>query len=158
MPMLEKQANSVHSYQPQNPQQSRQGGSQTVSQPPKKQARVFALTEEQEQAAPDDVIAGNCYLCKFPAYVLIDTGASHTFISENFVVAHKLSAEPLTEIVSVSSPLGKGMLSITAVKHCVLQFEGHKIEIDCVVLGLSDFDCIMGIDMLTKYRATVDCS
>ncbi|KZV31882.1 hypothetical protein F511_20592 [Dorcoceras hygrometricum] len=155
MPAPER--SSVQSYQPQNPQQNRQGGSQTVSQPPKQQAKVFALTEEQAQAAPDDVISGNCYLCNFPAYVLIDTGASHTFISEHFVISHKLSAEPLTEIVSVSSPLGKGMLSITAVTNCVLQFEGHAIKIDCVVLGLSDFDCIVGIDMLTKYRATVDC-
>ncbi|KZV15581.1 hypothetical protein F511_43351 [Dorcoceras hygrometricum] len=157
MPTPERQASSVYSYQPQNPQQSRQGGSQTVSQPPKQQAKVFALTEEQAQAVPDEVIAGNCYLCNFPAYVLIDTGASHTFISENFVVSHKLSAEPLTEIVSVSSPLGKGMLSITAVRNCMLQFEDHAIEIDCVVLGLFDFYCIVGIDMLTKYRATVDC-
>ncbi|KZV49525.1 hypothetical protein F511_24474 [Dorcoceras hygrometricum] len=93
---------SVQSYQPQNPQQNRQGGIQTVSQPPKQQAKVFALTEEQAQAAPDDVISGNCYLCNFPAYVLIDTGASHTFISEHFVISHKLSAEPLTEIVFTS--------------------------------------------------------
>ncbi|KZV50074.1 hypothetical protein F511_30001 [Dorcoceras hygrometricum] len=53
----ERQASSVHSFQPQNQQQGRQGGSQTVSQPPKQQARVFALTEEQAQAAPDDFIA-----------------------------------------------------------------------------------------------------
>ncbi|KZV24576.1 cell nucleic acid-binding protein-like protein [Dorcoceras hygrometricum] len=71
--MPERQASSVHSFQPQNQQQGRQGGSQTVSQPPKQQTRVFALTEEQAQAAPDDVIAGNCYLCTFPAYVFSDT-------------------------------------------------------------------------------------
>ncbi|KZV32741.1 hypothetical protein F511_32167 [Dorcoceras hygrometricum] len=88
LPPPERQASSVHSFQPQNQQQGRQGGSQTVSQPPKKQARVFALTEEQAQAAPDDVIAGNCYLCHFLAYVLVDTGASHTFISEHFVITH----------------------------------------------------------------------
>ncbi|KZV45026.1 hypothetical protein F511_20099 [Dorcoceras hygrometricum] len=73
MPIPERQASSVYSFQPQNQQQGRQGGSQTVSQPPKQHARVFALTEEQAQAAPDDVIADNCYLCNFPAYVLIDT-------------------------------------------------------------------------------------
>ncbi|KZV50284.1 hypothetical protein F511_39733 [Dorcoceras hygrometricum] len=49
------------------------------------------------------------------------------------------------------------MLSVRAVKNCILQFEGYEIEIDFIVLGLSDFDCIIGIDMLTKYRATVDC-
>ncbi|KZV57734.1 hypothetical protein F511_21785, partial [Dorcoceras hygrometricum] len=53
---VERQVSSVSSFQPQNQQQGRQGGSKTVSQPPKQQARVFALTEEQAQAAPDDVI------------------------------------------------------------------------------------------------------
>ncbi|KZV52739.1 hypothetical protein F511_42574 [Dorcoceras hygrometricum] len=157
MPPPERQASSVHSFQPQNTQQSRQGGIQTVSQPPKQQARVFALTEEQAQEAPNDVIAGTCYLCNYPTYVLVDIGASHTFISEHFVVTHSLPLESLTEVVAISSPLGRGMLSVRAVKNCILQFEGHEIEIDCIVLGLSNFDCIIGIDMLTKYRATVDC-
>ncbi|KZV35264.1 hypothetical protein F511_40398, partial [Dorcoceras hygrometricum] len=80
VPMPERQASSVHSFQPQNQQQGRQEGSQTVSQPPKQQARVFALTEEQAQAAPDDVIAGNCYLCNFPAYVFIDTKFCYSMI------------------------------------------------------------------------------
>ncbi|KZV14332.1 hypothetical protein F511_43689 [Dorcoceras hygrometricum] len=153
----ERQVSSVHSFQTPNQQQGRQGGSQTVSQPPKQQERVFALTEEQALAVPDEVIAGNCYLCNFPAYVVMDTGASHTFISEHFFVSHDLPVEPLAEMVSVSSPRGKGTLSIKVVRNCVLQFEGHEIEIDCVVLGLSDFDGIVGIDMLTKYRAIVDC-
>ncbi|KZV42920.1 hypothetical protein F511_14482 [Dorcoceras hygrometricum] len=51
LPPPERQASSVHSFQPQNQQQGRQGGIQTVSQPPKQQARVFALTEEQAQTA-----------------------------------------------------------------------------------------------------------
>ncbi|XP_073153744.1 uncharacterized protein [Henckelia pumila] len=32
----------------------------------------------------------------------------------------------------------------------VHRFDDHEIEMDCVVLGLSDFDCITGIDTLTK--------
>ncbi|KZV46555.1 hypothetical protein F511_42407 [Dorcoceras hygrometricum] len=155
--MPERQASSVHSFQPQIQHQGRQGGSQIVSQPPKQQARVFALTEEQAQEAPDDVIAGTCYLCNYPAYVLVDTRASHTFISEHFVVSNALSVEPLSEIVSIYSPLGRGMLSMKTVRNCILQFEGHEIEIDFIVLGFSDFDCIIGIDTLTTYRATVDC-
>ncbi|XP_073153212.1 uncharacterized protein [Henckelia pumila] len=106
----------VHSFQPQTPQQGRGGGSQTVSQPPRQQARVFALTEEQAQASPDDVIAGNCYLCGYPAYVLVDTGASHTFISEQFALLHSLPVESLSAIVSISSPLGKGIVSMKSVK------------------------------------------
>ncbi|XP_073024281.1 uncharacterized protein [Primulina eburnea] len=55
----ERQAPSVHSFQPPQTQtQPRARGSQTVSQPQRQQAQVFALTEEQAQDAPDDVIAG----------------------------------------------------------------------------------------------------
>ncbi|KZV24414.1 hypothetical protein F511_23734, partial [Dorcoceras hygrometricum] len=61
-------------------------------------------------------------ICNYPAYVLVDTGASHTFISEHFVVTHSLPLESLTKVVSISSPLGRGMLSVKAVKNCILQF------------------------------------
>ncbi|XP_073135163.1 uncharacterized protein [Henckelia pumila] len=152
------QASSVHSFQPPHPQQQpRPGGSQTGSQPSRQHAHAFAQKEEQAQGAPDDVIAGNCSLYGYPAYVLIDTGASHTFISERFVSLHALPVESLPVVVSVSSPLGRGLISIQTVKNCLLQYDGSEIEIDCIVLGLSDFDCIIGIDMLTKYRAIVDC-
>ncbi|XP_073153740.1 uncharacterized protein [Henckelia pumila] len=39
----------------------------------------------------------------------------------------------------------------------VHKYEGNEIEIDCIVLSFSDFDYIIGIDMLTKYKAKVDC-
>ncbi|XP_073152747.1 uncharacterized protein [Henckelia pumila] len=109
----ERQASSVHSFQPPLAQQPiRPGGSQTVSQPPRQQARVFALTKEQAQGAPDDVIAGNCYLCCYPVYVLIDTGASHTLIFERFALLHALPVESLPAIASVSSPLGRSLISV----------------------------------------------
>ncbi|XP_073121449.1 uncharacterized protein [Henckelia pumila] len=115
------------------PAQSRQGESQSVGQPPRQPARVFALTEDRAQAAPNNVIAGNCVLSGYPVYVLIDIGASHSFIAEKFVELHDLPVERLSS------------------------FDSNAIEPDCIVLGMSDFDCIIGIDALTKYRATVDC-
>ncbi|XP_073131304.1 uncharacterized protein [Henckelia pumila] len=59
------------------------------------EGRVFALTEDQAQAAPDNVIVVNCVISGYPAYVLIDTGASHTFIAEKFVALHAFPVEPL---------------------------------------------------------------
>ncbi|XP_073121073.1 uncharacterized protein [Henckelia pumila] len=131
-------------FQPRNrPDQNNQGGSQNVNQLPRQQVRVYALTEDQAQTAPDDVIA--------------DTGASHTFIAERFIELHFLPSEPLPYEVVISSSLGRGNLSVKFTRGCELQFEGNVIEFDGIVLDLSDFDCIIGIDVLTKYRATVDC-
>ncbi|XP_073133419.1 uncharacterized protein [Henckelia pumila] len=94
----ERQASFVQSFQPQAQQHGRQRRSQTVSQPPRQQARVFALTEEQAQAAPDHMIAG----------------ASHTFIFEQFAISHALPIDPLSAVVSISSPLGKGIVSVNS--------------------------------------------
>ncbi|XP_073132797.1 uncharacterized protein [Henckelia pumila] len=96
------------------------------------------LKEYQAQATPDDVIAG----------------ASHSFISERFVALHALPVDPLPYVFAISSPLGKGKISVSIVKGCNLQFEGNVIELDCTVLRLSDLSCIIEIDVLTKYRAT----
>ncbi|XP_073152942.1 uncharacterized protein [Henckelia pumila] len=151
----DRQARAVHSFQSSGrPAQSRQGESQSVAQPSRQRARIFALTEDQAQAAPDNLIAGNCVLSGYPAYVLIDTGALHTFIAENFVTLHALPVEHLSSIFAISSPMGKDKTSASIVRGCELQFDSNAIELDCIVLGMSDFDCIIGIDALTKYRAT----
>ncbi|XP_073137028.1 uncharacterized protein [Henckelia pumila] len=132
-----------------------QGATQADRQAP--DVHSFQSSEDQAQATPDNVIAGNCVLSGYPAYVLIDTGASHTFIAEKFVTLHALLVEHLSSVFAISSPMGKDKTSASIVRGCELQFDSNAIELDCIVLGMSDFDCIIGIDILTKYRATVDC-
>ncbi|XP_073025230.1 uncharacterized protein [Primulina eburnea] len=70
------------------------------------QAQVYALTREQAEEAREEMIAGKCYLCSYPAYILIDTGASHTFISKKFLVEHHMRSSPLSIPLSVSTPSG----------------------------------------------------
>ncbi|XP_073035221.1 uncharacterized protein [Primulina eburnea] len=70
------------------------------------QAQVYALTREQAEEAREEMIAGKCYLCSYPAYILIDTGVSHTFISKRFVVEHHMRSSPLSMPLSVSTPSG----------------------------------------------------
>ena len=60
-------------------------------------------------------------LFDYPAYVLRDTGASHTFISERFALMHALSVESLLTVVFVSFPLGKDLVSVISVRSCILQ-------------------------------------
>ncbi|XP_073034915.1 uncharacterized protein [Primulina eburnea] len=65
-----------------------------------------------------------------PGGVIADTGASHSFLSAAFVDEHEIATIPLLDTVSVATPAG---------------------------LAISDFDCILGMDILTNYRAIVDC-
>ncbi|XP_073067158.1 uncharacterized protein [Primulina eburnea] len=74
--------------------------------PVPQQARVHALTQDQAQDAPGGVIAGICYVFDYPARVLIDTEASHSFLSAAFVDEHEIATIPLLDTVSVATPAG----------------------------------------------------
>ncbi|XP_073035271.1 uncharacterized protein [Primulina eburnea] len=60
-------------------------------------------------------------------------------------------------LLSVSTPMGQEVLAKRLVVDCLLEFEGNYLSANLMILAMEDFDCIMGIDLLTKYRATVDC-
>ncbi|XP_073031305.1 uncharacterized protein [Primulina eburnea] len=152
------QTPTVHSYQQsKRSDQNKQSGSHRRGKQPKQQARVFALTEDEVHKTPDNVTAGNCFLSGDPAYVLMDTSALHSFIAEHFVTLHLLHSMSLSSTLSISTPLGKVMRSAEIISGCEFRYEDNVIKLDCIVLEMSDFDCIVGIDMLTRYKATVDC-
>ncbi|XP_073064076.1 uncharacterized protein [Primulina eburnea] len=157
-PHQNHQTPTVHSYQQSNrSDQNKQSGIHRGGQPRRQQARVFSVNEDEAHNAPDNVIAGNCFLSGYPDYVLMDTGASHSFIAEHFVTLHSLHSMLLSTTISISTPLGKVMRSSEMISGYEFRYEDNVIELDCIVLEMSDFDCIVGIDMLTRYKVDVDC-
>lgn len=55
---------------------------------------MFALDQDQAADKDEQVIAGTFILCKIPAFVLIDIGASHSFISSRFIKRYRLPMYP----------------------------------------------------------------
>ncbi|XP_073137044.1 uncharacterized protein [Henckelia pumila] len=125
--------------------------------PGPQQARVHALTHDQAQDAPGGVIAGICFIFDHPARILIDTGASHSFLSAAFIVEHEIATTLLIDPVSVSTPAGVCLRSREIVINCVICFDESIMITNLIKLSMSDFDCIIGMDTLTNYRANVDC-
>ncbi|XP_073309988.1 uncharacterized protein [Primulina huaijiensis] len=121
------------------------------------QAQVYALTREQAEEAREEMIAGKCYLCSYPAYILVDTGASHTFISKRFVVEHHMRSSPLSMPLSVSTPSGVDISVVSMISDGIISYEGYELRSDMIILEMNDFDCIVGINVLRRYCATVDC-
>ncbi|XP_073035253.1 uncharacterized protein [Primulina eburnea] len=104
-------------------------------------ARVYALTEDQAREALGGVIAG----------------ASHSFLASNFVDEYDFVTTSLHEFASVSTPADKVILSGQIVLNCVFHFGDSIMISNLIVLPMYDFDCIIGMDTLTNYGATVDC-
>lgn len=63
---------------------------------------------------------------------------------------------PLSSALSISTPMCNEMRSAKIISGCEFLYEDNVIGLDCIVLEISNFDCIFGIDMLTRYKATID--
>ncbi|KAL5831658.1 hypothetical protein ACOSQ4_017012 [Xanthoceras sorbifolium] len=110
---------------------------------PSTQARVFAVTQ-QEAEATLEVVTGTITVFDKNAYVLIDPGATHSFVSMGFAANASIESQPLDCSMVVSLPTGNSLLV-------------EKFLADLIVLDIHDFDVILGMDWLSRCHATVDC-
>ena len=91
------------------------------------------------------------------AYALVDPGATHSFISVPFTERHQIESHPIDGHMVVSVPNGDTMISERIVLGSRLVIQNKDFPADLIVLGIHDFDIVLGIDWLSKHRATLDC-
>ena len=120
------------------------------------QGRVYAVTPQAE-SADQPVIQGTFLLSHLWARVLFDSGASHSFIAASVVIELGLEVETLEEPLYVSSPLGIRARIGMICRGCELEISGTLLTVDLRIMGMSQFDIILGMDWLTAYRVVIDC-
>ena len=91
------------------------------------------------------------------AYALVDPGATHSFISVPFTERHQMESQPIDGRMVVSIPNGDIMISERIVPGSRLVIQNKDFPADLIVLGIHDFDIVLGMDWLSKHRATLDC-
>ncbi|XP_058180087.1 uncharacterized protein LOC131298627 [Rhododendron vialii] len=112
----------------------------------------------QRQGAPEtSVVRGTFLLFNSFARVLFDSGASHSFIAASFVCALELDTENLDSPLFVETPLrGKSSLNRICMG-CELIICDRRFDFDFIVLNMSGFDLILGMDWLSTFHAAIDC-
>ena len=68
-----------------------------------------------------------------------------------------LEVEALEEPLYVSSPLGIREWIGIICRGCELEISGILLTVDLRVMDMSEFDVILGMDLLTTYRVIIDC-
>ncbi|XP_022874312.1 uncharacterized protein LOC111393154 [Olea europaea var. sylvestris] len=122
----------------------------------KGKARVFALTHD-EVAQNSEVIAGILSIFGIPVYVLIDSGATHLFISNECLAKINASCKNNDNVLEVSMP-SEGTIDTDRIATGVqINFDGLMLEADLYVIKMRDFDIILGMDLLGKNRVTIVC-
>ena len=129
--------------------------SEAQSRRPQAQARVYAIPW-QEAVVALEVVTGKLLVSHVEACVLIDHGATHSFITPTFASRIHKYIKPLDYDLHVSTPLGE-LLEVNSVcRDCMVQIDGVELYVDLLLMTFYDFDIILGMDWLTKHHAIVN--
>ncbi|XP_073049506.1 uncharacterized protein [Primulina eburnea] len=120
------------------------------------QGRIFTMTKEG--ANPDSSVkSGTILISGKAAITLIDTGATHSFMSEIFL--RSLNVVPFYEPLdySILLPSGDEIWPSSILKGCTIQVNEKIYFADLIIIPMVAFDVILGMDWLSSYRAVIDC-
>ena len=87
----------------------------------------------------------------------MDPRATHSFILVPFTERHQIESQPIDGRMVVSVPNGDIMISERIVPGSRLVIQNKDFPADLILLGIHDFDIVLGMDWLSKHRATLDC-
>ena len=114
------------------------------------------VTQQAADATPD-VVTCTISLFDNDAHVLVDSGATHSFISREFIERVGIEMRPTECSMVVSLPTGDSLIANRVYRGSKVTIASHEFEVDLIVLYIHDFDIILGMDWLAKHRITVDC-
>ncbi|PKA55800.1 RNA-directed DNA polymerase like [Apostasia shenzhenica] len=116
---------------------------------------IYALTQHEAQESPD-IITGIISLYNSLVIALFDSGASHSFISENVVRKLALLVYPLDDVLNVALPMGT-TISVTSCVNIKITIKDRIFPSKLIIVPITEFDVILGIDWLSLYRVIIDC-
>ena len=117
------------------------------------QARVYVVTQQDADAAPD-VVTGIISILDHDAYTLVDPGATNSFASKHFLDRFQIETQPLEGRMRVSLPAGDPLFSDKVVRDSKILMGGQEFPTDLIALDIRDLDVVLGMDWLSSHRAT----
>ena len=104
------------------------------------------MTQEEAEVGTSRMVAGQISITHTSAYTLIDSRASHSFVSTSFVKKFEMVLDLLDEVCVVSLSSGENLTSRFSFKVIPVKIVGSKLIVDLIVLEIVDYDVILGMD------------
>ena len=114
------------------------------------------MTSQEAMATPD-VVTGTLSIFGDDARVLIDPGATHSFISREYVTRVEAALVPLGCSLEIATPIGESLWPSQMLKGRLFSIEGQDMEADLIVIDLKGLDVILRMDWLASNYASMDC-
>lgn len=119
-------------------------------------SRSFQLTAEEAKNTPD-VLTGTFLINQKPAYVLFDSGASRSFVSESFFQGDVIPLSALDTPLDVEIADDRVVFVSSVYRECQFVIGDQVFLINLIPMKMGEFDVVVGMDWLSKHRATIQC-
>jgi len=102
-------------------------------------------------------VTGTFSILTQPVDVLFDSGVTHSFISVKLVESLGLAPTHKSSLLSVILPDAKTVTCEELYKDCPLRMYKYEFLADLYGFELTNFGVILGMDLLAKHEAQIDC-
>jgi hypothetical protein len=120
----------------------------------KKTGRIY-YTQVATTPEGEPVMMGTFLVANYPAVILFNSGASHTFISKNFVEKHCIPYTESREGFIIHSPGGRIFTKEVAF-HIPVTLDEREFPTNMIVLKGQDIDVIMSMNWLAQHKAIIN--
>ncbi|XP_073133557.1 uncharacterized protein [Henckelia pumila] len=141
-------------HRPYQQQQPRTQGQKQLALPAQKSASAPTACQKCGKLHSGQCMMGTgvCNLCKQPGHFAKECPQQRGPVKGRvFAMTHE-QVDTNSAIVT-----GEELSSDLIIRGCSIQMQGQELHADLIILKMSDFDVIFGMDWLSCYEATIDC-
>lgn len=117
--------------------------------------KVFTLTGS-ETTSKDGLIRGTCFINGSPLVVVIDTGATHSFIALDCAKRLNIELYDMNGSMVIDTPAMGSVTTSSVCLNCSLSIFGRNFGMDLVCLPLYQLDVILGMNWLEFNRVHIN--
>ncbi|XP_073131937.1 uncharacterized protein [Henckelia pumila] len=132
-------------------------GHNSRNYPQKKQTTGRLFVMQAEEVDPNtSLITGKISIRGVATFALLDSGATHSFISQSFIKRAGIVPRASSSGYDITMPSDEVISTTSIISGLELEFEGYVVRADLVVLPMTGFDLILGMDWLKVNEASID--
>jgi len=110
-----------------------------------------------EATQSGNLILDQCLLFDHSVLVLFDSGATHSFISEECVSKLGLVVRDLGCELTISTPASGQVSTNSVCARCSIEVARRRFKVNLICLPLEGLDVILGMDWQSNNHVIIDC-
>jgi hypothetical protein len=130
---------------------------ETVEDMGHRMPRIYAALDNKQEKFQSHMIEVEGMINNRPLIILIDSGASHSYVDPRVVKSLRLSRRKHVKSWLVQLATGTKRKVTELVKSCSVDMNGLSTKAELNILPLGSYDCLIGMDWLDQHHALLDC-